>query len=415
MNIYYLRRQLKKRKTQKHYEVKPIGSALKLRRQELRLTLEEGAEGICSISYLSKLENNQIEPNPEFVERLSKRMKMKEHGHYDHDDYEKDLKLITEWMIHKSPLDTTLLDKYQSREDHQALLIKLMFDVMNARISIFETRYDTIKQFIPHFTQDELSLLIFCLSEVLYAKHQYKLAHQVILELPHEHAKNFDHYLLSLRLRLLASYKLHFGAEIIAIYHEYLNLLSNEGYYHLIEEIKREHIEYLAWYQSPRMIRYKSKMRITSSLKDDYALAISYFRHQSYDQVIELAKRQETTHKWRILLLLTYDKMHQLEALSQWIDSMEQSIQNPSEKMISQYLKHKHFSTKEIMLRYLRRDILDAQLPTDDYFVNAYIMMDAQHIFSKSQFYKEASQLIANYQRRMNQMLWIEPSIEDED
>lgn len=415
MNIYYLRRQLKKRQTQKHYEVKPIGSALKLRRQELRMTLEEGADGICSISYLSKLENNQIEPNPEFVELLSKRLKMKEQGVYDREDYEQDLKYITEWMMNQLPFHESMLEKYIHREDHQALLIQLIFDAMHKNVSNVETRYDTIKQFIPHFMQDELSLLIFCLSEVLYHKHQYKLAHQVILELPKSHEKNFDHYILSLRLRLLASYKLHFGAEILTHYHEYINLLTKEGYYHLIEEIKKEHLEYLAWYQPPQMIKYLIKRKVTSPMRYDYASAITLYRHQSYPQVIELSKKQEIAEGWRILLCLTYEKANRIEELEWLIQSMEQSTQNPSEKVLSQYMKHKHFSTKDIMLQYLRRDILDADLPTDDYLVNDYIMMDAQHIFSKSQFYKEASQLMVNYHRRMNQIQRIELNIEDED
>ncbi len=415
MNIYYLRRQLKKRQTHRHYEVKPIGSALKLRRQELRMTLEEGAEGICSISYLSKLENNQIEPNPEFIELLSKRFKMKDQGTYDREDYTSDLEQITEQMIKQMPMNESILMKYQHREDHQALLIQLIFGSMNHHLSMVDHRYETIKQFIPHFMQDELSLLIFCLSSTLYEKHQYKLAHQVILELPRAHQKNFDHYILSLRHRLLSSYKLHHGAEIITYYQEYTNLLAKEGHYSLIEEIRKEHAEYLAWYQPPQMLSHLLRRRTLYQTSNDYAMAISFYRHQYYPEVLELAKKQSSNHGWSILLLLTYEKLNLLDSLSELIQTMEQSTLTPSEKVLSQYMKHKHFSTKEIMLNYLRREILDAQIITDDPLIMDYLMMDAQHQFSKSQYYKEANQLMVNFQRRNNQMSMMDFNLEDED
>ena len=55
------------------------------------MTLEEGAAGICSISYLSKLENNQIEPNLDFVDQLVERFDIKEQLTFDDYQYEKRL------------------------------------------------------------------------------------------------------------------------------------------------------------------------------------------------------------------------------------------------------------------------------------------------------------------------------------
>ena len=40
-----------------------IGSFIKKKRKELNVTQDEISTGICSISYLSKIENNQIIPN----------------------------------------------------------------------------------------------------------------------------------------------------------------------------------------------------------------------------------------------------------------------------------------------------------------------------------------------------------------
>ena len=67
MNLMHIKKQVRNRKEQKIYESKPIGSAIKFKRKEMNMTLEEGAEGICSVSYLSKLENNLIEAGVRFV------------------------------------------------------------------------------------------------------------------------------------------------------------------------------------------------------------------------------------------------------------------------------------------------------------------------------------------------------------
>lgn len=415
MNIHYLRRQLKKRQMHKNYEIKPIGSALKLRRQQLGMTLEEGAEGICSISYLSKLENNQIEPNPEFVELLSERFGMKQQKTYDRDDYEKDLRLITDWMIEQHIFDETLLVKYQGHEDHQSLLIHLIHDSMNHQYHLAEKRYHLIKQFIPNMTQDELSLFIFCLANLYFHHHQYREARTFILELPRAHDKNFDHYILSLRIRLLTSLKLHDGAEITAFYHEYLNLISKEGHFHLMQEIKNEYYTYLAWYQPIHTLLHLSKRNLKRKTSMDYPNALTYYRHQHYHQVIHLSKQQPTHDGWYIILLLTYEKLGDVDQLSSIIQAMESIELNPSEAILYEYMKYKHFTTKEMMLNYLRREILNANLQTDDYLVNDYIIMDTQHLFAKSQFYKEANQVMVNYYRRANQPLSVDINIEDED
>ena len=64
MNIIVFRRLVRSRKECKLYETKPIGSAIKFKRKAMNMTLEEGSEGICSVSYLSKIENEAISITP---------------------------------------------------------------------------------------------------------------------------------------------------------------------------------------------------------------------------------------------------------------------------------------------------------------------------------------------------------------
>lgn len=51
-----------------------IGGKISFRRKKMGLTQEKLSKGICSITYLSKLENNRIEANIEILDLLSKRL-----------------------------------------------------------------------------------------------------------------------------------------------------------------------------------------------------------------------------------------------------------------------------------------------------------------------------------------------------
>ena len=53
------------------------GSLIKYHRERLGITQKELCEGICVVSHLSKIENNKVEPSPEIVQELFKKLGMK--------------------------------------------------------------------------------------------------------------------------------------------------------------------------------------------------------------------------------------------------------------------------------------------------------------------------------------------------
>jgi len=55
---------------------KHLGESLRKRRLELKLTQSDASAGICSVSYLSKVENSKMLPNRLFIREMSKRMGM---------------------------------------------------------------------------------------------------------------------------------------------------------------------------------------------------------------------------------------------------------------------------------------------------------------------------------------------------
>ena len=53
---------------------KMVGERIRQLRIHKQLTQKELTEGICSITYLSRIENGQINPSAEFLRKVSKRL-----------------------------------------------------------------------------------------------------------------------------------------------------------------------------------------------------------------------------------------------------------------------------------------------------------------------------------------------------
>lgn len=80
MGIVSLKNKIRKRITQDTFKTdySEIGTFIKEQRKKRQLTQDVISYGICSISYLSKIENNQIVPNEFFVREIMERLEVSE-------------------------------------------------------------------------------------------------------------------------------------------------------------------------------------------------------------------------------------------------------------------------------------------------------------------------------------------------
>jgi HTH-type transcriptional regulator, quorum sensing regulator NprR len=160
VNMPLIHKWIKKRKEQKLYEMKPIGSAIRLKRKSMNMTLEEGAEGICSISYLSKIENNMIELSDQFMDQLMERFQMKPQPETNDELYQNHLRLLIKSMIHGEIPNLEILSKYQHREDHQSYLIGFVIYHLTNKTELRNRCFDQLKIFIPNMSHHELALTL---------------------------------------------------------------------------------------------------------------------------------------------------------------------------------------------------------------------------------------------------------------
>lgn len=404
MNLNYLYRQLRKRKNLKHYEIKPIGSAIRLKRKEMGMTLEEGAEGICSISYLSKLENNQIDPNLDFVDKLVERFDLKEQIDFDVEKYENDIEELTDLMINLEKPKRCYIDSYRDREDHQARIIDLIESTLNENYTILSDHYRVIQQFIPNLKETELKLVILCLCESLIHSERYIEAYALICEIPLAHKEQYDYYLLTLRMRLRLSFLMHKFADIGLYYQHYIAEVDAQGYDHLSREMKRSKLLHLAYYQVPHVIKDLEHVMDRHNQLEHLPYAVSCFSHHRFDEVIELSRTRESLSGWLVYYLVSLEAKEKIDEIKHVIEAKIPEKVTPSEQIMIKHMRTKYIDETHDILAYLRKDVIGNRIASDHPLLLEYLVMDTTRIFARHQFYKEANLVINMYQPRFKSL-----------
>lgn len=364
------------------------------------MTLEEGADGICSVSYLSKLETNQIDPNQDFVERLVERFDLKEKIAFNQEQYEKDLMTLTHHMIHLEKPDMTMLNHYDERKDHQAYLVSLIIHHLNHQQEDIQHVISAMFPFIPHLKQEELVLFLLCVCQWLCDEDRYRDAYHIILEVPNQHESYYDHYLLTLRMRLFIAFQMHHEVDLHLWYHHYIQEVNHQGYYHLIKEMRQQQLIYLAHALSPEAIKEIQQTSDRYLELGDKPLAISYFKHQRYDEVIHLAQKQTDVQGWVFIYLISLYRQGYYDQIHAFFNQHTSTIFSPSEELIIRWIRVKMQEDTDSLLHMIRHHFMPNHLTIDHPTIFEYITMDIAKTLAEHQFYKESYQILKQYLRR---------------
>ena len=161
-----VRTSLKKRKNEEKRD-NDIGSHLKRKRLELRRNQDWVAKGICSVSYLSKIENNKAEENPmivrEIMEKLEVNPKEIDLQLQKRDYMEKALYAF--YFCNQEDLHTLFLKVKDIKHDVTIKLIKLLYylslrDPKSTEIIL------TLEQVVP--TMSDTNLHVFLVAAGLF-------------------------------------------------------------------------------------------------------------------------------------------------------------------------------------------------------------------------------------------------------
>lgn len=402
-----LKRQLRQRKQERLYEPKPFGSAIRFSRKEKNMTLQEGAEGICSISYLSKVENNLIRVSDQFIEPLSNRFGIEPFDDDNHEHYDNDRNTIIDHLLMRTHVPDHLLAFYRTRKDHQAELIKFGYYMTRCDYVEAFVHFHNVKSCLLQLDDYDMNLFIYLMHLFLFNHERFDEAHEGIILMNEEGLKDPRMKVLAIEGRLRCAYRMHMVTEVMELYPMYMKHVVERQVYHRVKEIEKEHMLFEAYYQDPKQIEERvAKMSQIDEGEKDYIVSHAHAHHQNYERVIERAKRNyRNDEKWLIIYLYALDHVNDRETIKSLIFDYEGRTDfSRKNQYFIRHLKYKHTAPKEQVLHYLRQEILGVQELTDDYMMLNYLMIDAQSLFSKYSHYKDAIRVMNRFLPKIRRM-----------
>ncbi|QWB96427.1 helix-turn-helix transcriptional regulator [Mycoplasmatota bacterium] len=382
-----------------HIEEHPIGSRLKYKRKKLDLTLEESSENICSVSYLSKVENNLIKPTPKYINMLKKKYLMDDEEEINR-TYDADLNE----MMHVFFKQTTYQKKHEKPyEDYQQFMLSFGYFVLTNQFDKSHDLFFDIMLFIPNLPIKSLNFLLALTARVLFHDLRYSDAIS-LLQLMNTENQDIITILIQQKWLMRNAIKLNRYLLFEKIYPVYKEHLISQQLFNEIPLIK---LERNLMYQSISLIQQymKETDKIDKHMNFKTLLIKGFYETNQYEQVIKLTQNNLNHMSCLYYYILSIEKLNQISRLKKILSNISiDKNEYPEAYLIIKHFKFKYLASKEEQLKYLRNEILGYRHLTDEINVLYMIMMDAFNLFQDHHFYKEATRVINKFLPMMNQL-----------
>lgn len=283
-----------------------VGTEIRARRFRLSMTLEALADGICSLSYLCKIENSKIEPNREFLRELCERLELTD----DHVDTLLNLRgaleqCVKDFLFGRSETIDKFYKKGKGFDNYRYTIIEMIYFIYHKNISSANKKYLELVQIVA--TMREFDFIIFSLfsAYLQYLNFRFNEAIEILENL---NKFNLDDYMIA--LRSLCLLKASFGANKVDTSFHFANcknLLIEMGLYDLIDEIKyilclhylKNDNNYflIKEIDSIRSIKYKNSLKLIKDFKEKNVSNVLNYDNDSLTKFASLLKLYVTDYE----------------------------------------------------------------------------------------------------------------------
>lgn len=386
---------------------KTVGSVLKHHRVDKGLTLEEVSESSCSVSYLSKVENNKLVPSDKILDKLLKRLGLTTKVF----EYEKkDTKYIDE-ILELGYVPKKLINNAKNKNDYQSKIIKFAYTLLNQEIIEEATKLkNDLLEYYTFFNDDELAFFIYLIMCKLYMLEKYE---NVVL-IHHEINAIYDKITLKMKAEVLALKSLYrlerfgeatnFLKTIIARLYKYNKVLD-------INKIKQ--------YELSTYVRFNNTDDVTSEIENlknnpdinfDYVWFNHYFYFKNdYEKAYKYIKKiYEENEHFYIYYIITLDKTNKVDELKRVLDKNLFDNLKASYYLVERFIDVKHFNKH--LFDQVKKELLRTDIVTNEFFVIKYIYIELINEHKSKFLYKEAfeilTKLLNQYKKRSSIILY---------
>ena len=388
-----------------------IGAFIKKRRKDLNLTQDIISNGICSVSYLSKIENGQIVPNDFFVREIMTKLEIEE------DFLSKNLEDKT--YLEKMIRSYFFLDESQLEEMFEEIKdINDNLTINLCKFGYFVSKYDKFKSeyiislenLVMNMSNLELKVYLYLSTLYFISNDDYKTALELLLMSYDIPVKNefldgmINEYTFYVKQRLLKknSSLTHFD-EAQRIYTKYMNtnrlmnLVLNK-----VKVVSSENPNY-----GLKLLKTIKVTLLKGFNKDfyHYLKASILFQLDAYnDCVINLSNIKEDSVLFISKLVLLYEvclleeDQDMLDEIRLIVEELKLSKKDLSRKVRFNYLTQKDEENRKM---YLRDIAIPFSIKTSDFDELKLYIEDIMDICIKNSRYKEATTYYKKYMKEM--------------
>ncbi|MGI6781259.1 MAG: helix-turn-helix domain-containing protein [Acholeplasmataceae bacterium] len=377
-----------------------IGSIVRWQRKRKNMTLNEGAEGICSISYLSKVENNLIEPSEQILDDLKKRFDLESLLNYDLKRYEEDYNHIVESLFYDKEIPSIYFKIYESNSDYKSKLVLFSYYLSRKNLIRAKSIYKDLEFEISKFNHNEINFFYLQTAIMLIEEGRYYLALKVLKlsKVINENSTlsmTIDYYKVDLKLKLgkfMKAFDLSENLEKRLIKNDnierYRKLLKLKLFYSVNEYEYEFSINQIDKHQ---YISKRDKEKIKTFLKLNHNQKIN-------NSVME--KNIHDSNRWYLMALLHFDSCENYEKIKEIMDKSTRFSSNAINQQVEFFLDSKYNLDSDSFTRYVRNMTTNFENNYNGSYLISILLENASNYYENKAFYKSANS-IRKYAREL--------------
>jgi|GEM_PF-2328437 len=405
INMIELTHLIKKRQDNNKYIGMPFGSAIRYKREQMNMTLEEASADICSLSYLSKLENNIIKPSAHFVDMFKERFNIEDEYVYDSDGF----KIILEKIIRALLLDQTIssfeLQAFDQREDYESVLVNFAYYVLNDDTTQIEFFYKKMVKTIISMPEEAFMTAMLLVNQLLYKEMRYTDGVSLLNRIEQFEPRHEKIKLLIIKGITKHAFKMNNYMLIYKSFDDYKDKLIQKQLFSQLKKLNVEKLEHESRYRLCQdIVNEISQIDAFDETDKNYLNAKCYFHKGEYDKTHDIASNyKDHTIDWMMLYLLSLEHLKETKKILHMLDHYPMK-KHPRLDIIIKHLYHKYKATHEEQMNYIKRDILTFHGMTEDHEILNFLLKDCEQMLTKQQYYKDAVSLYRIFVKKIHNL-----------
>lgn len=380
---------------------KTIGSMLKHSRLNKNLTLEDVSKDICSISYLCKVENNQIVPSEKNKPKLFERLEIKEEDltYQNSDQWIKDI-------LYNQSVSEELFLKLKDKKDYQSKLISYAYYTFN-EINVTKGYNYSVEllSYAEFLSIEELGFYLYLNLRNDYNNQRFLEVvdcYSKIMNLPNNELINtYSKVIVAKSLFRLNIYK-----DASTMIEEVNKKLLDLNQFNLIIELKNYQLASQAK-TSPTEV-FENQLAIIS---DDVNYNVEYIKFCHYYYYLKdfnkaysyIKKIYQDEQHFYIMYIITLDKLKKRAVLSNAINNPPFKELKVTYEIVLNYLKFKYHKDLDISL--IAKELLINEKIIQETSIRNYLNSEVERLFKSKHYYKDLTVLLKNKNNYLSRCL----------